>query len=405
MFKTAITSLGYCLIVAATALGQPKKVNLKDAGYLVGTVTESEGRYLIHTKFGVIPVPKDQVLSIEDYFTPQQEYQQRLAAIDRKKAEDHFQLGKWAFEKNLFDIASKELTKALELKADYEMASLLLRQVNARRQPIADGKLGVRPGDKAVPRLTTYKQIDRNWLLTDDEIGRIRIEELRPTDRVLVRFTNNVLSRFIEMMQGRHDFGYEGFAETFRGWSRVRQVDYMLESIGRERDDLRKDIVIRSDPSFMTDFRNRVWPVVANYCATPNCHGGATPVGGFRMFNIPGRTAKVDYTNFLLIDNYQQDGLKMIDRDFPDMSLLLHYGLPADQTEHPHPGRIATPYRNRESINYRRVMEWIGALEGPPHPKYDVELRVPWLQKARPKRSPTTQPAQTQPAGKTMPSP
>ena len=400
MLKTSLLRLTCCLIVAASAVGQSKKVNLKNAGHLIGTITEREGQYIIQTRFGAVPVPKEDVISIEDYFTPKQEYEQRFAAIDPANAEDHFDLGKWAFEEDMLQIAQKELKTALELREDYEKAALLLRQFEATQDHAGTDRQSV-ASCKGRPRLLSRNMVDPRWLLTDEEIARIRIEELWQTDRVLVNFKNNVLERFIGMMQGRHDFEDQGFARTFRGWPRVRKVDYMLDCIGRERDDLRKDIVIRSDPRFMGNFRTRVWPIVARYCGSADCHGGTRTVGGFRLLNISGRTTQVDYTNFLLIDGYRRAGLEMINRDFPDTSLLLQYGLLPDLAQHPHPVRIAAPFRNRQSVSYRRVMEWIESLKGPPHPKYDVKLRVPWA--TRPKPAAASQPVRAKPAERTPP--
>jgi len=394
MRKSFTTMLACCLMTACAAFGQTKKLYLKEAGFVQGSVTESGGNYIVKTRFGSMTIPKDQVLSIEDVITPEQEYKQRLARIDAKSPEDHFMLGRWAFEKGLLETAQKELTAALNLKPDYEMAKLLLRQVEAKQAE--EARKAAAEDAARSGRIVGGTEVKAEWLVTDEEIFRVRLAELQQADRVRVTFRNNVLNRFINMMQGLGDFAQPRFSRTFRGWPPVRQALYMLDNIDRDDRETKNDILIASDPRFMIQFRRRVWPIVARYCGTADCHGGAGAMGGFRVLNVAGRNPKVDYTNFLILDGFVGRGRKMIDRDHMDQSLILQYGLPPEQAEHAHPRKIPRAYSSRNVSNYRSVISWIESLKGPPHPDYGVRLRVPWA--ARPPAEPTTRSAETQPA-------
>jgi len=400
MLRTPAFRLTFCVIITGLLLAQTKKVNLKDAGFLIGTVTETDTHYVVETKFGPVNVPKDQVVSIEDHLTLEDQYRRRLAKIDPKSPEDRFELAKWAFSQDMLATARAELLSALELKKDYERARLLLRQVEARLDAAAVAKEAPPPEQEKLQgdtRPAPTAQFDRRWLLTDEEISRIRLQELRPDETVRFRFTNNVLNRFIELMKGRGDFEDPRFAATFRKYPRPRQLAYILKTIPRDADDLKKDIIVTSDPMFMNNFRREIWPLVARSCASARCHGGVNVIGGFRTLNLPGRTKQVDYTNFLIMDSYARRGRKMVDRDRTDLSLLLQFGLPGDKAEYPHPAKIPPVYPDVESMNYIRVRDWIESLKGPPHPGYDIEPRIPWV--TRPGPAPTTQPAaKTRPA-------
>ena len=402
MFRLGFFRVLLCLLICLVVSGQTKKVTLKDGRSVIGTVTEKGADYVVQTKFGPVLVPKDEVLSIEEYLTPEQEYRRRLGQINSDSPEDRFALGRWAFEKGLLEQAAQQLAKALELKGDYPRASLLLRQVRAKiaaQRPAPTDGPQTKPGKQAL----VSGDIKPDWLVTDKEIARIRLAELRGEDRAQIVFKNDLLNRFVEQMKLQGHFASPEDLEEFRRWPRARQVNYILETTGREGRDVTGDIVVKTDPRFMLDFRRQVWPIVARHCATADCHGAKEPVGGFRLFNITGRIAGVDYTNFLLLDSHQARGRKMIDRDYPEASLLLQYGLPRDRAANPHPGKIRPAFRDPSRRgNYLRVLQWLETLKGPPHPRYGVELRVPWVRKAS---APTTQPASTQPTDRTGPDP
>ncbi len=385
MLKSIVLPLICCLVIHATAFAQAKRVNLKAGGFVEGTVSEVDGKYRVETRFGPITVTKDQVLSIVEVITPRQEYQQRLGQIDPNSAEDHFKLGEWAMNKQLLDIAQKELQTALKLKKDHQMAALMLREVQAKLK-LAKAKAKppvIKPTDGVVGLGAVT--VESGWLLTDEEIQRVRLEELRANDNVVVRFRGNVLNRFMDMMQGKGDFESRGFANEFRTFRPVRKAIYILDNINHENTAIKDDILIKSDPRFMLEFRSRIWPIIASHCAMAACHGGQEPFGKLRLFNIRGKNEKVDYTNFLILESFSTDGRKLIDRDHKELSLLLQYGLPPGQAKDNHPmvfKDLKPAYTTRNARNYLRVLEWIESLKGPPHPDYRVTLRIPWAPKS-----------------------
>jgi len=391
-----------CVLAALLFLGQVKKVTLKDGTTFRGKVTETKNTYQIELRPGAsVTVAKADVASVEDATTPAEEYRRRLAKIDPKDADERVKLGRWALDRGLLEIARKELTAALALEKNHEVASLLLRQVEAR---IAARRPQTRPTDAKGPDKGPIAvggaPIAPEWLVTEDEIYRIRLEELRRTDRVRVRFRNNLINRFIEMMRGRGDFRIPGHADRFRGWPPVRQALYILDNVDRDDVSFKDDIRIGSDPRFMVDFRSRIWPIVAARCASAECHGGQKPEGKLRLFNVAARNDRIDYTNFLILDSYVSQKGEMINRDRTEASLLLQYGLPPEQAQHRHPKVKSTPpaYTSRNAANYRRVLEWIESLKGPPHPEYRVKLRIPWAPKGQGILLPDAEPGSTQPA-------
>ena len=379
------------LVVFVLAFGQMKVVKLKTGQTIEGEVTPTKDKtgYQIKTKLGaVVVIPADQVESIEDLVRPEDEFDKRLGRIDPKSPEARYILAEWALKNGLLTRSRGQLLEALKLKADYIEAVLLLRQVEARiraatttTKPARPGGPGWTPGTEAPGGPTLRSE----WLLTNDDIQNIRLEELRATDRVSIRFRNDLLDRFIAMMEGRKEFKQAGYAGRFRALSDVGKAVYILDNIGREQTDIKDDIIVRTDPSFMVKFRSAVFPTVGRYCAAPHCHGGSKPLGGLKLFGVRVRSANVDYTNFLILDTYTKHGWRMVNRNDADLSLLLQFGLPAEQAEKRHPKadrkgkaiRVNPMFTSRKSPLYKRMLQWIESLKGPLHPDYRLKWRPP----------------------------
>ena len=90
----------------------------------------------------------------------------------------------------------------------------------------------------------------------------------------------------------------------------------------------------------MTEFKTVVWPILAESCATSQCHGGANAGGRLRLFNAQLDDPRILYTNFYILHALSENGLKMLDRANKEDSLLLQYGLPRDIAKAPHPEKM-----------------------------------------------------------------
>ncbi len=311
----------------------------------------------------------------------QQQYEQKLKALDANKADDHFDLGAWAFQNGLNDIAVKELQTALALDPKHQRAALLLPQVQAKVGPAA-----TQP--EASPSATPVvgPAIPQDWLVPQEDIYRIRMEELRAEDRLPITFRKDVINRFIRKWQGRDEFKQQGFEDTFRGWTQTapaKAVAFMREK-NPDDTEIKDDILIEGNPKFMTDFTSKVLPVVMSSCGTASCHGSgeAKDKGGLRL--LTPRSERIDYTNYLILDGYVSRGRRMIDRGNPDSSLLLQFLLPEDLAQFRHPTRPATTpptmtpaVATRNDAKYVAVLNWIRSLHPPPHPDYRLKFKLP----------------------------
>ncbi len=357
--------------VAVVAAGEEKIVTLKNGRQIVGEVTKTEDGYEIRKPGGVlIVIAADDVASITEAKTAESEFQRQLAKTDQKDPEQMYQLARWAMDQDMLTEAKDLLQKVLKLKADHENAQLLLKLVEIRLKTVT------RPPP---PETTTREKPTPSELLTEEDMYRIRLVELRPGDRVRVRFRDKLLERFIDSMRGTGVFAEPGGRARFLGASQVEQVQYILQNTDRDSP-LRNDILIESDPSVMTEFRTRIWPIVLKGCATTQCHGGVKGAGALRLFGGPTTRDQVVYTNFYLLSTWSRGGKMLIHRDKPEMSLLLQYGLPQELAQFQHPVAIDLLFRDREDRDYKLILDWIKSLRFPVPggaTPYGVSYKIP----------------------------
>jgi len=440
MMKKVLVLLVVVGVFAAGALAQAKTQALirKDGRRHVGRITRTANGYEVRMKVGVIVVPAHEVDRIEDATTPIEEFAGRLAKVTKsspKSAPAHFKLAQWAFKNGLLSEAKDTLQIALELDKDYFRAKLLLKQIDAKLKRTDPSKLKEKYREKRAllekndvkgyvalgkwamenkllkearaalktalnidpnyaPALKLLKEVDKaiegvtlgdEYLLSLEDIYKVRLEEFRLTgDPVRVQYRKRVLQRFVAAMSGRDDFSNDArFGEKFMGYSTLKRLQYILDP---ERDidqaalqTLKKDILVKSDPAFMKEFRTRVWPVVRQACATTACHGAPKGKGKFKLFNSPARNVKIPYTNYVILaGTVGKKGRRVLDRDTPDESLLLEYLIPKSLAKSQHPGKkIRHAIKNREQRAYKLVRDWIASLRSPGYPDYRLDYKPP----------------------------
>jgi hypothetical protein len=370
----SLLSAACLLLVAASALGQVKTVICKDGRRITGTVTLSDGVYKVATKLAEVNVPASEVEAVIGEVSTQQEYQQRRAQIDPNSADDHVKLGRWALEQQLLQQAREEFQAALNLKPGHEMAALLLQQVELKIR----GRQAATATSQSRP--SYEERIEDSWLVSEEDINRIRVAETGGESRgVVVRFTGDVLEQFIRSQRNNKDFQDPAFEKRFRSMRTWDQLAYIVKNLDPNNASITDDIVVLSDPKALRDFRQPVWRLVAQSCAAADCHGGSSPVGGLKLFRARVRDERIDYTNFVILDGFVGAGgnARMIDRASPEKSLLLQYGLPPERAEMKHPVKLRQPvFAAQAAAAYRRVRDWIALLKSP-HPSYRLDYRPP----------------------------
>lgn len=168
-------------------------------------------------------------------------------------------------------------------------------------------------------------------------------------------------------------------------------------------------IQVMSEPHSLSAYRQKVWPIISKSCALAACHGGEQ--AGHLHLVSPTNLPAVGATNFYILSTFEGNDGRMIDRLHPEASLLLQYGLPAEQAEFKHPAASRPLYTGTNDKRYQIVLEWIRSLRSPT-PEYGLTPQM-WqplgqVAEALPGvsphggtagRAPASQPKGTRPAG------
>jgi len=214
-------------------------------------------------------------------------------------------------------------------------------------------------------------------LLSDEAINLLKVYEIDldsdPPPRI--DFTDEVLHRFLEEyredvriprgVQGQRDFINGEGAEQLRMMFTLRARQYYPEAR------------IRSDIASFRAWRTIHRQYVLGYFQG---HFGAGDVPGLYLFPRHRDSTRAELTNFFILTQTTIDGRHMINRDNPEESLLLQWGLPRANA------RFAAPdiegwrpyYRDTQDPRYLEHLEWIRSLvrfnQGS---DYDIEYAIP----------------------------
>ncbi len=382
-YPSILSILCCLLLVCGYCLAEKKQIKLKNGETVIGEVVEQTPEGIkVKRPLATVFYPKDQIVSIEPLYDVKEDYADRLSKLKKDDFEGQLALGQWALENKLYTEAVKHLEEAVKLK-DEDRASLLLRQAKAkleeaRKTNETPSKGGSESGSSAGGEGATFSMKN---MVSDDDIQRIRMAELADDDRVTVELRKNVVDGFLDQVRGQGKFAEKTAAAEFRSWQPVRQAKYIIKEVGPD-DPLRNDIIIKSDPASMREFRSGVWRWISTSCATAACHGSAKGKGGLKLWNVTGRNDNVDYTNFLILDSFHTKGdLQVIRRDDPAESLLLQYGLPDNQAKHRHPKEKSPAFASSNSQLYKVTLDWIKSLKRPLHPEYGLKNLPPHVMK------------------------
>lgn len=366
MAGKAFLSVVVILASAAWAQAEMKTLQLKDGSSVTGDVTETPGGYTVKSKYGSREISKDDVVKVSAVVSFQDEYKQKLAAIDPKSAEDHYKLADWAYNANQAAIAEKEVRRALEIDKDHAGAKSLLELLTAGTGSSEAGTGGT-TGSAETP--VKHGEIR---LANAADIQRVRLAELFSDENQLpIEFRNNVAKRFLDSKSGKDIAADPKALLRFQATPLGAKAVQMRDAVEGESDadDIKKDIVIKGDPRVVAKMRLTIWPLVASRCGSRECHGGAKLNGSVRLANRGDMGTPGAYANFILLEGtVVSHGDRLIDRNEPDRSLLLQYGLPNDvpakegQLRHPKAKGWTPLYKNDRDPSYRTVLAWISSL-------------------------------------------
>jgi hypothetical protein len=384
------TAASACIALGLSAsllVARPGVVRTRDGKTLEGDIEEKPDQVLVTIKNIRTAINRDNVEGQVEYFdNTEARYQDKVSKLPAKPSPaDHLALARWCFDVKLYDQALAEIDKARRIDPNNADAGTLEQTVLAQRRiekaraantgtpapgtttkpptpaPAKDNTAAAPPGDKP-------------HLLTPDDINAIRQMEWRENDTVVPRVTvpAKVRREFVEAK------AYD--PADFASKTPAQQAYFILKEGTPE---MRSQIKLTTDPQALIEYRRMVQPLVLSNCAAAGCHAGHN-AGRFFLFTNNAEREDVAYTNFYILSKYRQAfgerEHEMIDRTYPDRSILAQFALAPEASELRHPPLKGQTYKpaavNKSAPGYMAVTGWMKALQAG-EPNYGINYDLP----------------------------
>ena len=387
-------------LLTTPALARIATITLKDGRTLTGEIVSENDKHVVVRISNIdTPIDRETIASIAEQQDIAEQFRQKRAELKDDDVDGRYELAKWLVvdlkdkdnELQRYEIARTELQSLSVQAPENNQVKLLLRVAEERikllQEPPATSN-GTPPrtgdtrpdpatsgtGDAAAPSgdLPTEK-------LNAEQINLIKVYEVdlnsRPAPRVTVpqEVIESLLkdyAREASVPKGRAE------QDALRRAPDVKKLEALFEARARP---LYSKVTIHSDPTVLLKFRSTIQPrYVLNYCGTVDCHGGPKAGKLFLFRDLPDST-ETAYTNFYILDAYRDDIGYMIDRQKPDLSLLIQYGMPRENAtlRHPDVPGWKPMLLNERSAVLKELQSWVRELM--PGVRYPISYKAPSL--------------------------
>ncbi len=373
---------GCCTVLLSTSMLYARQaiVTTRDGREIEGELIDKNAT-TITLKIAGIPttLDMDKIEHIEVLKDTIEIYYERKAAIDGQNAEERYQLAYFLFENKELEMARLELDQLLKMFPDNEKIQLLSVVINERMKLIEEESeqekaerkdtLTFEKVESSDETFSTVGAVNRKQLLDDRQIDLIRLWEL-PADleeakpRVLVRRVTieQLFEQFaderpiVELEQNERAY----YLARAPGYERLELI-FAVGAVNTKARSLYSQIDVQMDPAVIVEFRQHIHN---RYLAGYFWHTyGRDRVEGLNLVR-PVNDRAVVYTNFYNLTQYRNGDLPMIDRETPERSLLLQWGLPRDLAMYPGPDVTGWEpfFTGIDDPNFRQYRDWIESL-------------------------------------------
>jgi hypothetical protein len=365
-------------------------ITLKDGQRYTGELIDRNASALIIRIAGIdTSIPLSLVDRVEILPPILERYRTMRAAIDNNDVDRLLMLAEWLRGKQQWELAIAELDHILEVQPENTEAKRLKLLVESQRDLSQKSAPPPLPGAPGGPPAVIPVDFP---LISDKDINLIKVFEVDLTDPPRMVIDRETITRLMDEHAGDPLIPNKPQdREAMYRLSPARLLDIMFRVQAR---DLYPNVKVLEQPRSMRLFRDDVHrTLIANYCATTRCHGGAQAGRLMLASRRPSAEATV-YTNFLILDRFRlTDGTPLIDYGDPAKSPLLQFGLPRDLAAFKHPvvpgtggrGDAWRPFfRSPDDRRYTDAIQWINNMYKP-HPEYPIVYSTPAPESVAPK--------------------
>lgn len=330
-----IFAMAICL-VSGSARASEAVVTTYDGRTLTGELVSQDQKTVTLLISGIkTPIPQRSIQSIEIKDAPHEQYRKLRAELEDDDLDGRYRLAYVMYEKKWFELAMTELQSLGRDFPDVDKVGSLRdlvqskfeKQQNETRRitrPVPGGQNGT------VNEVTQTPGPEQR--MTEEDINAIRVYEVDLAEEPRITLTPETIEKLYDTYAT--DDRLTKDRRAFRKLTGDQQLKVLFDLQARE---LYPEVVIRQDAPALKAFRSQVHQrYVLNYCAASGCHGDNSP-GNLFLFRIQPNSDATVYTNFYALNRLKRGEDSMIDRDEPNRSLLLQFGLKRDAASTPHP--------------------------------------------------------------------
>src|SRR2546430_1333633 len=275
-------------VIVTFAPAKPGVVVTKDGRKFEGEISEKDSQVVVSIRGVDMTLAREDVTSITYPEAFNKEFADRMAKLDKNDVAGRIALARWAFDRRQYGKAREALDSAIALDPNNREAADLQQVITSQMRLESSKGAG---DTRALPAPPPNPTGAERRFLSAADINLMRQKELQTTDKVNVRFENNVEKRFMK---------YRNL--QFNDFNALKPVDKALKILEEGDETMKADVKVLGDPASIFEYRRTIQPVVLNGCATSNCHGG--PKGGEFILYNPADNDQAIYTNLYILFRY-----------------------------------------------------------------------------------------------------
>ncbi len=399
--------LAFVLSLTVTAVAWAERqavVTLNTGRQLKGEVVDDGADSITLRISGInTKIKRTDIKSVKFLKTTDEEYKERRAKVDDDDVDGRYEIARWLFDQKAYTLALKELNELTKISPDHQKVGLLRRVVILKIGEDANNNNNTNNGNNNQDPGPNHGNNANNGnnvnvgplptkMLDAESINKLKVFEIDFKTNPKIFISRDVIEEMFENYAGKE--GVPDNPNDKRLFLRKKPDEILKIMFALRARELYGKVQVRDDPPAFAAFRQKVHRnVVVNHCATAKCHGGEN-AGKLFLFNKGINSPTTIYTNFYILNQFKNKAGFMIDRDFPEKSLLLTYALPDNATPLPHPkvkGWQPLFRIGQKDRAYKAALDWVSTLYKPV-PQYDVKYKVPSLPARLPKANGKAEP-------------
>ena len=326
------------------------------------------------------PISKDRIRELTYKPSLAEQYKAKRAELKDDDFDARYDLARWLYDQETmeaYQIALAELNDITARSPGQRQAQLLKRLVQQRiaaLEAIQEDPGAENPPPDNGDGPAAPPTAERPKALEKDQRSLLKIYEINLKDKPRVTVPHKVADDFLDKYRAADALSSYNSREgraRFHRLANYEQLSLMFEVQAR---DMYGEVIVQDEPEALAFFKQNVNPrYVTGYFIRMF---GEEPVPGLKLIKEKGNSEPSAYTNFLLLHRASVDGQKFINRDRPDQSLLLQWGLPRQDAAFPAPQSVKNfrPYfTGPGDERFVEMVNWIKRLYFP-SPDYPIEF-------------------------------